>query len=457
MAPASTASPVRLTERPVFLDWFTRNRQRSDALFDVIDEATYYERPIALRNPIVFYEGHLPAFNVIVLIKRGLGRPGADEALETLFARGIDPEDERTAQARGNPQGWPTRDAVRAYARAADALIVDAITHAPLVHPGHPVLDRAAGVHTMLEHEAMHQETLLYMWHRIDPARKRTPADAPPLDTGGAPPSPRTVHVPAGRATLGASAEQPFGWDNEYDGHRVDVAAFDIDVYNVTNADFRRFIDAGGYDTRALWSDEGWRWRVEHGLGHPLFWERSEDGWQWRGQFARVPLPDAWPVYVSQAEASAFARWRGRRLPTEAEYHRAAFGTPEGVERPFPWGEAEPDVTRGHFDFAGYDPVPVGSRPSGQSAWGVEDLDGQRLGVDLDGVRAVSRVRADARISGILGRLLRRAALRPEGRVAGDRPRAPAPQLPELVPSNLPLRLRRVPDGGRRHACRRHA
>jgi formylglycine-generating enzyme required for sulfatase activity len=92
--------------------------------------------------------------------------------------------------------------------------------------------------------------------------------------------------------------------------------------------------------------------------------------------FEPIPLPPAWPVYVSHAEAEAYARWRGARLPTEAEFQRAAYGTPEGDERVFPWGDAHPDTRHGVFDFASWDPAPAGSHPDGQSAWGIEDLVG---------------------------------------------------------------------------------
>jgi ergothioneine biosynthesis protein EgtB len=223
----------------------------------------------------------------------------------------------------------------------------------------------------------MHHETLLYMLHRLPAAAKLRPAGYRPWCSDD-PPAPRTVTIPAGVATLGADAEEvPFRWDNEGARHTVDVPEFAIDAYDVTNRDYLAFVAAGGYDTPDFWSPDDWSWRVRERIEHPSFWIRRDGRWLWRGLFDDLPLPLAWPVYVSHAEASAYARWRGRRLPTEAEYHRAAFGTPEGVERAFPWGDGAPDPERhGNFDLRVWDPVPVGVFPAGASAWGVHDLVG---------------------------------------------------------------------------------
>src|SRR5690242_1975089 len=112
-------------DRASLSDWYRRNRQRSRQLFDMVRPEAYYARPISLRHPIVFYEGHLPAFSVNTLVKKGLGRAGVDEALERLFARGIDPEDETAARSSGRSE-WPAREDVQRFADACDALILDA-------------------------------------------------------------------------------------------------------------------------------------------------------------------------------------------------------------------------------------------------------------------------------------------------------------------------------------------
>ena len=186
--------------REALVDWYRRNRARSKALFDLISEEAYYGRPIALRHPIVFYEGHLPAFSFNTLVKRGLGRPGIDDRLETLFARGIDPHESdgrAAAGMRDAREGWPARDLVQQFAAEADRQVLDALEHADLDQPGHPLLDRAEAAFAILEHEAMHQETLLYMWHRLPLEQKQRPAGYTAAVDG---PVPRRVDPRPGRS-----------------------------------------------------------------------------------------------------------------------------------------------------------------------------------------------------------------------------------------------------------------
>ena len=371
MAPLAT-DLERSVDRRASIARYRANRRHTAELFDVVVPEAYESRPIELRNPIVFYEGHLPAFSVNTLLKKGLGRPAIDPRFEVLFERGIDPEDESAVP--GEPT-WPSRDAIRAYGRKADEAIVDALETDDVARADNPVLAGGLAVETILEHDRMHQETLLYIWHRLPYAHKRRPAGAAPPVLGGEAPERRRVRVPAGRATLGARrGEIAFGWDNEFEEISVDVPEFEIDVHDVTNRDYLDFVEAGGYDWEDLWSAEGWRWRTEHGVEKPLFWEKRNGELRWRGMFEELPLAPAWPVFVSHAEAAAYARWRESRLPTEAEFHRAAYGTPSGAERTFPWGDEPPDPSRADFDFATWDPVPVGSFPAGASAWGVQDL-----------------------------------------------------------------------------------
>jgi ergothioneine biosynthesis protein EgtB len=370
------SSPI---DRPGLIEWYRRNRERSCLLFDLlIDEDACYSRPISLRHPFVFYEGHVPAFSFNTLVKTALGAPGIDPGLEALFARGIDPStDEAPA---GDPEsdrpGWPSRDVVREFAREVDARVIDALTHADIDRPGHPMLDRAEAVFVILEHEAMHQETLHYMLHRLPWDRKRRPHDYRPRVEGAVPRS-EWIEVPAGRATLGVDRGwTPFAWDNECPHNTAEVSGFAIERHDVTNAAFMEFVDAGGYREPRFWHPDDWAWLTRMEIRHPLFWEDLAGGWSWRGMFEPIALPPAWPVFVSRAEAEAYARWFGSRLPTEAEFHRAAFGTPAGDERRFPWGDAPPDVRHGVFDFTSWDLAPAGSHPDGGSAWGIEDLVG---------------------------------------------------------------------------------
>ncbi len=298
--------------------WYRANRARTRELFDIVLPEAYFDRPISLRNPIVFYEGHLPAFGVNTLVKLTLKRKGIDERLETLFARGIDPADE--AAVKSPTDVWPSREQVLAYAREADALVEEALT------------EPSEAAFTILEHEAMHQETLLYMFHELPHGRKQRRAGfSPPPPVGGLKPA---LHVPSGQTRLGAEAGV-FGWDNEFPAHTVDVPAFTLDAHPVTNGEYLEYMRATGAKA-------------------PHFWSRGEAEWSWRGMFEMLPMPLDSAVWVTHDEAEAYARWRGARLPTEAEWHRA-------------FDSGVPDLLAGHgwewtstffAPFPGFAPMP---------------------------------------------------------------------------------------------------
>jgi iron(II)-dependent oxidoreductase len=341
--------------RDRLIDWYRDTRRITRELFTIPKAEAYYDRPIPLRNPIVFYEGHIPAFAINTLIKLALKHDGIDGKFERLFARGIDPENEDAAKTPTD--FWPSRDDVQAYGRDADDLIFRALCDGPIDDGAVPQRRNAEAALTILEHEQMHQETLLYLFHELPYERKNGIA---PLRRSGAIPLGDVVkdmvHIPAGEATLGGSSGD-FGWDNEFPSMRVEVAEFSIDRHDVTNGDYREFLQATDANP-------------------PHFWAKHDGAWQWRGLFELQPLPLDAPVYVTHDEASAYAAWRGKRLPTEGEYHRAAFGTPSGEERLFPWGSSQPNSTHGNFGFTNWDPVAIGSYPAGVSAWGVHDLAG---------------------------------------------------------------------------------
>jgi formylglycine-generating enzyme required for sulfatase activity len=151
-----------------------------------------------------------------------------------------------------------------------------------------------------------------------------------------------------------------------------------MDSLPVTNGEFREFVESGAYDEERYWRAEDWKWKQVARIRHPRTWSRHDGVWSCRALFDSVPLTQAasWPAYVSLAEARAYANWRGKRLPSEAEFQRAAYGGSDGRESAHPWGDADPEPKHGNFAFADWAPVPVGSRPAGASRWGIHELVG---------------------------------------------------------------------------------
>jgi ergothioneine biosynthesis protein EgtB len=362
--PAGAASGTRGAEAVTLL---RKAWERTDGLFGLLRDDALLAQPIPLRQPFLFYLGHLPAFAWNHLGRRLLGQGSFRGSFDVLFERGIDP---LGVDAYRPTAVWPEVHTVLAYRDEVRRRVADL-----LGDPGFPEGSGGPVALMVLEHEQMHQETLLYMVQQLEHASKRRPADLPPLPQGRGVAGGRVL-VPAGEAVLGVERGAiPFGWDNEFPEHRAFVPAFQMDRTPVRNAAFLDFVEAGGYEDPRLWTEDGWAWRERQGVRHPRCWRPTKDGWLCRALFEDVTLGavSSWPVYVSWAEAAAYAAWQGGRLPTEAEFQRAAFGSLDGPRR-WPWGDDPPEARHGNFGYRHLSPTPVGSFPDGASAWGGLDL-----------------------------------------------------------------------------------
>lgn len=317
----------------------------SDQLWRVVKPEALYERPVPERHRLVFYLGHLEAFDWNLLAPALELKPFHAE-WDKLFAFGIDPVD--GALPADPASAWPAVSEVGIYNRTVRQRLSEA-----LARQGSEAA--AQRLEVALEHRWMHVETLSYLFHNLPYAHKQ-PGPAPRQGSGAGKNASARVEIPAGSVTLGQNRRGAFGWDNEFPAHAEPVAAFSADRYKVTNGDYLAF--------------------VNDGAAPPHFWTQHNAAWFYRGMFGEVPLPLDQPVYVTHAEASAYCRWRGARLPSEAEWHRMAYGTRDGSERSYPWGDAAPRSAAGNFDLRGWDPAATTAFPEAASAWGVEDLVG---------------------------------------------------------------------------------
>ncbi|MEO0972289.1 MAG: SUMF1/EgtB/PvdO family nonheme iron enzyme [Pseudomonadota bacterium] len=370
------SSTTNTVSRPSSLATLRTCWARSDALFDLVGRERWLTQGIVLRHPFLFYVGHLAAFAWNQL-SAALGEGPYHREFDRLFELGIDPEDERQARTLAPPR-WPPVDEVLAYrdgVREALARFVPQIE-------ARAKEDRVIRdlMPLLIEHELMHQETLLYMIQQLEPTTLVRPPHWCEALAGPAASANRPVTLPAGEVRLGAElGEIPFGWDNEFPSEVLAVPGFTLDSLPVTIGDYQRFVQAGAYGEECWWESGDRAWLAGDRRELPVNWRRTASGdLEVRSLFEWYPLAavSGWPVYVSHAEARAYCRWVGARLPSEAELHRAAFTSPEGAQRPFPWGEAAVDAGHGTLNFARAGRTPVGSHPEGRSAWGVDELVG---------------------------------------------------------------------------------
>ncbi len=359
--------------RQYVADELERVRTRSSGLTTaVLDETELLAQHSRLMSPLVWDLAHVGNYEELWLLREAGGLEAMRPEIDQLYDAFEHPRDTRPSL----PLLLPTE--ADDYISLVRRKVLDSLETTPLAAregKADPLRDHGFVFGMVLQHEHQHDETMLatHQLRRGQPVLPATDDVPAPRALVVAP----EVEVAAGSFEMGTSTD-PWALDNERPAHPVELAAYAIDTVPVSNAAYRAFVEDGGYDDTRLWSSAGWRWRCESGKRAPAFWFR--EGGQWlRRRFARVEdLPDAEPVqHVCFHEAQAWARWAGRRLPTEAEWEKAASWDPASkTKRRFPWGEAAPDDSRANLGQTRFHPTPAASYPDGASAYGALQMVG---------------------------------------------------------------------------------
>ncbi|GGX75507.1 ergothioneine biosynthesis protein EgtB [Streptomyces anandii] len=375
-APGVATDPETLRER--VLSTLTTARDRTTLLTSCVEEPDLTAQHSPLMSPLVWDLAHIGNQEELWLLRAVGGREAMRPEIDSLYDAFEHPRAERPSLPLLPP------DEARKYAaevrgRVIDLLESTAFHGAHGTRPAHDAhgtrLTEAGFAFGMIaQHEQQHDETMLITHQlRRGPRALTAPDPEPaPLFTG-----PPEVLVPGGPFTMGTSTE-PWALDNERPAHVRDVPAFWIDTTPVTNGAYLAFVEDGGYDDPRWWVPDGWTHIRAHGITAPLFWHR--DGGQWlRRRFGVTEaVPPEEPVlHVSWYEADAYARWAGRRLPTEAEWEKAARHDPaRDRSTRYPWGDADPGPEHANLGQRHLRPAPAGSYPAGESPLGVRQLIG---------------------------------------------------------------------------------
>jgi gamma-glutamyl hercynylcysteine S-oxide synthase len=344
-------------------EWVEDARRRTLELVDDLTDEQLMGPRLSIVNPLLWEIAHVAWFQERWVLRHGLGEAPVRPDADSLWDSGAIPHDTR----------WdlplPSRAESLRYMATVQERVLEHLGH------GDPDPELAYLVAYTVFHEDMHDEAFTY-------TRQTLAYPAPPLSAaraaeGPAPGVSGDAAIPAGVLELGAAPDTGFVFDNEKWAHPVEVPGFRIARAAVTQGEFAAFVDDRGYSRDVLWDEAGRQWRHETGAVQPVYWQRGDAGWSRRDFCRWVPLePARAMIHVSWHEAQAFCRWAGRRLPTEAEWERAASLAEGPHKRRFPWGDAAPRPEHANLDGRALGCLPASALPDGDSASGCRQMIG---------------------------------------------------------------------------------
>jgi iron(II)-dependent oxidoreductase len=344
-------------------------RERTRWLLHTVSDEDLVAQHDPIMSPLVWDYGHIGNYEELWIVEKVHGRGLSDRELYDMYDASLHPREERPSL------NLLDRNDADAYLDAVRNAVLETLEGADL--DGDDPLLRDGFVYNMVvQHEAQHNETMLQTLQlkRGEGYRPEAGIEPPEASAGYG----EIVPIPGGPFVMG-TGDRACALDNERGAHVVEAAGFQIDRTPVTNAAFQEFVEGEGYEERELWDPTGWEYIQHERISAPKHWYQPEPHSWWTQRFGfQEPLDPARPVvHVSWYEADAFARWAGKRLPTEAEWEKAASWDPETeTKRLYPWGDEPPAPERANLDQLAFRTSEVGAYPAGASAYGVLDMIG---------------------------------------------------------------------------------